>query len=187
MSALDDIAHAYGRARAEVDRTAMYTAITVPPRTCRYCGKRWDQQVGSKLDGHARCYVTPAFAKLAHDAWFADPAMSAKRLASALGVTEAVLRRWVAPTFAPIVGAHADPRTQRRSVYRSRRSHPDVWRFRETGRTARIVRLVSRPDRDLVIFRFDDEHRCRRVRVRPFLNAFERCIGPLADNVNRAA
>jgi len=52
------------------------------------------------------------------------------------------------------------------------------WRMRETGREARVMRVVSDRDRDLVYFRYEDEigqrGNERRATARQFLADMER-------------
>lgn len=52
---------------------------------------------------------------------------------------------------------------------------PDVlWRFRSTGRHARVVLVRSTGKRDRVEFRFVDDNTVRTVNARRFLADFER-------------
>ena len=67
------------------------------PDTCRYCGTRWRQWAGSKLDGHAACVVTRDFKQQLADILRASPEMTYAKVAAALGVTPAVVRSWTYP------------------------------------------------------------------------------------------
>jgi hypothetical protein len=66
------------------------------PNTCRYCGKHWRQWAGSKLDGHAACIVTDDF-KLHLVDLLRSPTVTYQAIASAIGVTPAVVRSWTYP------------------------------------------------------------------------------------------
>ena len=78
------------------DRAALVAALplgTPAPGTCRYCGGRWRPFPASKLDGHARCYVSPAFRELLDPLLYrAD--VSYRAIAVALNVGENVVRVW---------------------------------------------------------------------------------------------
>lgn len=49
-----------------------------------------------------------------------------------------------------------------------------LWRFRSTGRHARVVLVRSTGKRDRVEFRFVDDNTVRTVNARRFLADFER-------------
>jgi len=66
------------------------------PNTCRYCGKHWRQWRGSKLDGHAACFVTKEFKQELVDL-LRDPRVTFKAIADAIGMTPAVVRSWTFP------------------------------------------------------------------------------------------
>ena len=68
------------------------------PDTCRYCGQRWHQWAGSKLDGHAACVVTSDFKQRLVDMLRSSPEVTYAKVADVLGVTLAVVRAWTSPT-----------------------------------------------------------------------------------------
>ena len=70
------------------------------PNTCRYCGKHWRQWAGSKLDGHAACIVTDDF-KQRLVVLLRSPTVTYQTIASAIGVTPAVVRSWTYPIRSP--------------------------------------------------------------------------------------
>ena len=67
------------------------------PNTCRYCGRHWRQWVGSKLDGHAACVVTEEFKREIGELLRSSPAITYQTIATAIGVTPAVVRSWTYP------------------------------------------------------------------------------------------
>ena len=67
------------------------------PNTCRYCGRHWRQWVGSKLDGHAACIVTEDFKREITELLRSSPAITYQTIATAIGVTPAVVRSWTYP------------------------------------------------------------------------------------------
>ena len=72
------------------------------PNTCRYCGKHWRQWAGSKLDGHAACIVTEDFKRRLGEILRSSPMMTYATVASAIGVTPAVVRSWTYPIRSPV-------------------------------------------------------------------------------------
>lgn len=64
---------------------------------CRYCGKRWNPLPRTKLDGHARCVVTPAFREALDDLWRSSPDLTRQSLAYLLGVSVSTIIAWTAP------------------------------------------------------------------------------------------
>lgn len=78
-------------------RLAMSPTNTVEEGTtgpCRYCGEPWRRWMGSKIDGHALCLVSPEI----RDDIVAIIARSAmlrvEDVAAQLGLTTAVMRAW---------------------------------------------------------------------------------------------
>ena len=67
------------------------------PNTCRYCGRHWRQWAGSKLDGHAACIVSEDFKQRLAEIIRSSPGMTYQAIASAIGVTPAVVRSWTYP------------------------------------------------------------------------------------------
>jgi hypothetical protein len=67
------------------------------PNTCRYCGRHWRQWFGSKLDGHAACIVTSDFKLRLAEILRSSPGVTYATIASAIGVTPAVVRSWTYP------------------------------------------------------------------------------------------
>ena len=67
------------------------------PDTCRYCGRHWRQWAGSKLDGHAACIVSDDFKHQLAEALRSSPGVTYQAIASAIGVTPAVVRSWTYP------------------------------------------------------------------------------------------
>lgn len=67
------------------------------PNTCRYCGRHWRQWAGSKLDGHAACIVTEDFKREIAELMRSAPAITYQTIATAIGVTPAVVRSWAYP------------------------------------------------------------------------------------------
>ena len=67
------------------------------PNTCRYCGRHWRQWTGSKLDGHAACIVTDDFKQHLSGLFRSNPGMTYDAIATAIGVTPAVVRSWTYP------------------------------------------------------------------------------------------
>lgn len=65
-----------------------------PPNWCRYCGKPWRMWRGSRLDGHAACYVPRAFYRELRTFLTSHPEVTFGDVAIALDVTIAVVRRW---------------------------------------------------------------------------------------------
>ena len=65
--------------------------------TCRYCRRRWVRWHGSKLDGHAGCIVGDDFKLSLTTTMIKDAALTIPAVASALGVTVAVVRSWTFP------------------------------------------------------------------------------------------
>lgn len=86
------------RSAYEASRFAVLSSSRdVGPGCCRYCGAWWRKWNGSKLDGHAKCYVTEGF-KHELDAWLrAHPQRTYQIAAAALGVTVSVVLSWVGP------------------------------------------------------------------------------------------
>jgi len=67
------------------------------PDTCRYCGRHWRQWAGSKLDGHSACLVTEDFKRKLAEVLRSSPGVTYKAIASAIGVSPAVVRSWTYP------------------------------------------------------------------------------------------
>lgn len=67
------------------------------PNTCRYCGRHWRRWTGSKLDGHAACIVTEDFKRRLVELLQSSPEMTYAAIATAIGVTPAVVRSWTFP------------------------------------------------------------------------------------------
>jgi hypothetical protein len=79
--------------RAEVARRrAAYPEIA--DGVCRFCGKPWPKWLGSKMDGHAACAVSPDFMRQV--VAFSDEhySVSLTTIASRLGVGDGVVRAW---------------------------------------------------------------------------------------------
>lgn len=95
MAELEAIKAAFARARSEALAAALVSSP--PPNECRYCGKHWRQWVGSKLDGHSKCIVPAWFKRELQTLFAAIPALSYQQVATALGVSLAVMRSWVSP------------------------------------------------------------------------------------------
>lgn len=94
QTVLAEIRASYDRARLAANREAVHQS-NVPPLTCRYCGMHWRLWNGSKLDGHAKCIVTPEFkAQLA--ASIRDTLIPYSAVGEAVGVSSSVVRSWVA-------------------------------------------------------------------------------------------
>ena len=51
-----------------------------------------------------------------------------------------------------------------------------LWRFKGTDGIAVLRWLLIGPTSDFVLFRYNGEHKLRRVRVRSFLEHFERLV-----------
>jgi len=65
-------------------------------QVCRYCGKPWQRWPGSKIDGHAKCYVDPMFRRWLVDAT-ARSSVTYREIADLLGTTISIVRAWCAP------------------------------------------------------------------------------------------
>lgn len=92
LADLDDVRVAYEIARYQTNERAADA-----PHACRYCGRYWECFAGSKLDGHAKCIVTQSFKRRLHAFLAANPAITFRGVAAHLGVTESVVRAWIAP------------------------------------------------------------------------------------------
>ena len=90
-----DLTERYHAERSRVVSTAMLSTPTGRQDACRYCGRKWTQWVGSKVDGHVQCLVSPEFKRLVREVWNSDPLITSNRIADALGVTVSVIRAWV--------------------------------------------------------------------------------------------
>lgn len=88
---VDEMAAAYTLSRDAVDRAA---GPAVDGR-CRYCGQYWRRWPASKLDGHARCLVTPDFQDALWRLWLSDPGLSSRQIASACGVPIGYIKAWM--------------------------------------------------------------------------------------------
>ena len=62
-----------------------------PPNTCRYCGRHWRRWHGSKLDGHAACFVTEDFKKHLVEL-LRSPTVTYQAIGEAIGMTLSVVR-----------------------------------------------------------------------------------------------
>jgi len=91
-----DLTERYHAERSRVVSAAMMSSPTGRQDACRYCGRKWTQWVGSKVDGHVQCLVGPEFKLLVREVWNSDPMITSDGIANALGVTTAVVRAWVA-------------------------------------------------------------------------------------------
>ena len=91
-----DLTERYHAERARVVSTALLSTPTARQDACRYCGRKWTQWVGSKVDGHVQCLVSPEFKRLVREVWNSDPMITSNGIAEALGVTVSVIRAWVA-------------------------------------------------------------------------------------------
>lgn len=99
---IDDAAllDAFRSARRIASQRALWPSCyrDAEPNTCRYCGRRWQRWAGSELDGHAACVVTPDFKQQLVEVLRSSPEVTYAKVATALGVTVAVLRAWTSPT-----------------------------------------------------------------------------------------
>lgn len=96
MTFIDEqIVEAFTVARSEALHHAKHR-WECPPGVCRFCGERWIPWSGTKLDGHAKCIVTPAFKKLL-GAYMDLPWVTYKMVGDRLGVSPSVVRSWVMP------------------------------------------------------------------------------------------
>lgn len=95
---VDALRYEFQRDRMIVSQRASWDASDpgAPPNTCRYCGRHWRRWAGSQLDGHAACIVTSEF-KLRVGEILRSPLVSYEVVASAIGVTPAVVRSWTFP------------------------------------------------------------------------------------------
>jgi hypothetical protein len=82
-----------------------------PANTCRYCGRHWLKWFGSKLDGHASCVVTDDFKQILHDRVWHAADITIVAAATALGVSESVMRSWITP----IAYKPPSPRSRRKA------------------------------------------------------------------------
>lgn len=82
----------FHEARAQASSGARYTAESVPPKTCRYCGRHWTPWPGTKLDGHSKCIVPRSFQERL--ATIPTTTKSGQTLAAELGVSYSVWRSW---------------------------------------------------------------------------------------------
>jgi hypothetical protein len=99
IDVLSQLTRDFTFARNEALADARYPAAgECPVDRCRYCGERWILWAGSKLDGHAKCLVPDSFKTSVRDAMAKQPALTFHAVAAALGVTDAVVRAWIAPT-----------------------------------------------------------------------------------------
>lgn len=92
---LDDLPRAFRAARESASAGALYTPDTVPPATCRYCGRAWGRYGAN--DGHARCIVTPEFQRAAAELWWASPKLTREAIATACGVSVGTVAAWTNP------------------------------------------------------------------------------------------
>lgn len=88
---LDALRLAFEASRSRVEASAILRE-PVPDR-CRYCGARWRKWAGSRLDGHARCFVDDDFIRIARAALRGPIGLSV--VADLLGVSLSVIRAWL--------------------------------------------------------------------------------------------
>lgn len=84
----------YPAARIEADAAARYRSGDEPTGICRYCGKYRPAFTGSQIDGHARCLVPIVFQRRMNEVLGGPGGPTMTAVASALGVSLAVLRAW---------------------------------------------------------------------------------------------
>lgn len=92
---LADLPTAFIEARAQAASTARYSKSTVPPDTCRYCGRpmvRWHSRLA---DGHSRHLVPESFQRELYELWLSDPAASQQRIATLCGVGPGTVKSWI--------------------------------------------------------------------------------------------
>lgn len=90
MRELEPLVESYHAARLRW----VYDHPTVGDGSCRYCARRWVRWPGSRLDGHAACYVPLGFMRDLVAYVSARPLVTFEDVAIALGVTLAVVRAW---------------------------------------------------------------------------------------------
>lgn len=90
---LDRLPAAYATARAE----AIATAQPVTPGLCRYCGRPWAPPVGTRLDGHALCSITPEFREALSALYRSSPAIRREHIAAQLDVPVSIVVAWLKP------------------------------------------------------------------------------------------
>ena len=85
----------YQAARLRAQQQACWAEgdLTLPLKSCRYCGKNWQPFAGSCLDGHAACLVGDDFKRRIGDL-LRLPTVTYAKVAEALGVTSGVVRSW---------------------------------------------------------------------------------------------
>jgi hypothetical protein len=79
-------------------QTALYRARwadgpVAPSDVCCYCGRYWQQRVGSRLDGHAACIVPDDFKRRIGEL-LRSPLVTYAVVAEVLGVTPGIVRSW---------------------------------------------------------------------------------------------
>lgn len=113
MTSLEMLAVEYDLARQETHRTARFAngGDARHGLQCRYCGKHRQAWRGTRLDGHARCVVTPAFMLLVLEVFEAVPGLTMREVASMLGVSQPTIRAWYRTAI--------DARAERRRLERA--------------------------------------------------------------------
>lgn len=91
---LTELLQEYERERAAAHRAARYESGDARPGVCRYCGHARNVSFARRLDGHARCVVSPAFMAMVLEVLErGDPGIG-KEVAQLLDVTQSTLRTW---------------------------------------------------------------------------------------------
>lgn len=90
-----DLAAAFVDARAAASLTAVFSSDSVPPRTCRYCGKYRGFWAGGKTDGHAKCLVSIEFQREVLALYRSGPAITVRQIAKICGVTPENVTAWM--------------------------------------------------------------------------------------------
>lgn len=89
-----DLAAAFVDARTAASLTAVFPSASVPPKTCRYCGKYWLSWAGTHLNGHARCAVSLDFQRAVLTLYRSSPA-TVKQIAEVCGVSASNVAAWM--------------------------------------------------------------------------------------------
>jgi len=95
---LDVLRDEFRAAMSLASQRAHWTADdpSLPPDTCRYCGRRWQRWAGAQFDGHTACVVPGEFKQRLREL-LQSSTVTYEMVAKAIGVPDPVLRSWTFP------------------------------------------------------------------------------------------
>ena len=96
----DELRDAFDAAKSFASQRARWAADdpSLPPNTCRYCGRRWQRWAGTRFDGHAACIVPGEFKQRLREL-LQSPLVTYEAVAKALCVSDPIVRSWTFPVM----------------------------------------------------------------------------------------